>query len=406
MKGNIYTSQRCPICHGPMSYDPRKANCICPTHNVGATGGFFVRFGRDHFKRFQHIVQAEQHLNHLRAQTGNEALYGKYDPRDWKKSNPLGIRSLGKQWLERKSHTKPPLSETRMHELRTSIDRAVEFWGDINIKVLTGGDLAAFAVAPHGFLGKQDRQLSEKTVFNICCNLQEFVSWACKSLKVEAPQFEGLGYDMVETQPITMQQQVAIVEWIKQNCPEPRIWFAIQALCKNPNVRPGEFCDLRWGHIDIFGEVAYIHKDKNRRRLGRKKPRPKTVFLNSAQVEYLKSQEWGNPDELFMVYTQGRSGVIAGDPIHVKRLNHWFKEGGKAIGVDTTLYAGTKHTTTTGLAQHINRELIRRAGTGHATEAAYEHYQHDHLSDQIRVQKTIDRMTDEARNPAKLRKVK
>ncbi|WP_054030387.1 hypothetical protein [Desulfatitalea tepidiphila] len=103
-----------------------------------------------------------------------------------------------------------------------------------------------------------------------------------------------------------------------------------------------------------------------------------------------------------MVYTVERSGVKIGERIHPKRLNHRFQQGAAQFGIGTYLYAGTKHTNTTALGQHLTREQIRRGATGPATEDAFDHYMHDRISDQLRVQNVVDEMY----KAAKLKRIK
>ncbi len=401
MLGTIRTSQRCYICGGSLVYDQRRGGCFCLNHpEVRATKGFYVQLGR-HQKRFSNdFYGAERHLNFVRSQRD----YGQYDPRDWEKTKPLSLRKLSELWIAHKGNTRPPLSDGRMWELQTSVDRACALWGvGTNIKTISDEDIKSFAGYPHQRLDIPGKMLSEKSVFNICCNVKEFIEWACKIARVDPPEWPSLGYEYNETVSITMQQQMEIVEWVRKNCPEPRIIFAIQALARNANVRSGEFCEVKWGHIDLFGDkgIVYIHKRKSRRKKGRRhKLDPKRSYLESAQIEYLKTQEWGNPDEYFMVYTVGRSGVTPGTRIHPKVLNKWWRRGAESIGLNIYLYAGTKHTTTTELGKHLTREQIRRGATGHATDEAFDHYYHDQVSDQLRVQKAYDDMRE------KLKRVK
>jgi integrase len=402
MLGTIRTSQRCPVCGGRMLYDPRRHGCFCETHvDVAAVKGFYAQLGR-HQKRFKSILLAERHLNFIRTQRDHNL----YDPRDWRQSKPLSLRKLADAWLEHKGHVRPSLSATRMNELKTSVDRICSFWGpDRNIKTIKDEDLAAFYGHPHAQIKDASKELSEKSVFNLCSNIQEFFNWGCRISGTEPPRFEGLGYEYNETPTITVQQQIEILEWLSRNCPEPRIVFAIQSLARNARVRPGELCEVKWSHIDIFGSkgIIYIHKRKSRRKIGaRRKPDPKILYLDQDQIEYLKTQPWGNPDDYFMVYTIERSGVKIGERIHPKRLNHWFQQGAAQFGIDTYLYAGTKHTTTTALGQHLTREQIRRGATGHATEDAFDHYMHDRISDQLRVQNVVDEMY----KAAKLKRIK
>lgn len=398
MLGTIRTEQRCPVCDGRMVYDERRHGCFCEHHpDVAATKRFYVQLGR-HQKRFKTVYLAERHLNFIRSQRDHDL----YDPRDWKRSKPLSLGTLSDQWLIHKSKVRPALSATRTHELKTSMKRVCSFWDPArNIKTIHDDDLAEFYANPHTHLNDDTKLLSEKSVFNLCTNVQEFLEWGCKIARVQPPKFVGLGYEYIETPTITVHDQLAITGWIKDNCPEPRIVFAINALIRNARIRPGELCDVKWKHIDLFGGqgIIYIHKRKSRRKIGaRRKPEPKILYLDQEQVEYIKTQPWGDPGDYFMVYTIQRSGVKIGQRIHPKRLNNWFQAGAAHFGIDTYLYAGTKHTTATALGQHLTREQIRRGATGHATEEAFDHYMHDRISDQLRVQKAVDKMHSEAKN--------
>jgi hypothetical protein len=282
MKGTIRTTQRCH-CGSALIYLPHKGGCFCPVHpEVRATDGWYVQLGR-HQKRFStDFYGAERHLNFIRAQRD----HGQYDPRDWQKSRPYSLDKLGQAWMQHKANVRPVLSEGRMWELKTSINRACEFFGfEANIKTIDAEDIAAFTAYPHKRIDGVG-QLSEKSIFNVMVNVKEFIEWACRVARIDAPEWPALGYEYSETKTITVQQQAAIVDWICENCPEPRIGFAIRVLARNPNVRPGEFVEVLWGHFDLFGDrgVVYIHKRKSRRKLGRRKIEPKRAYIEPDQA--------------------------------------------------------------------------------------------------------------------------
>lgn len=395
MQGGISTTQKCPLCGGKLVYDPKRGNCFCLDHpEISATKGYYVYFGARHQKRFKRIDVAERHLTRLRAEMDDD----QFDPRDWFKSRPLGIRSLSEKWIMKKRTVKPALSPTRINDLENTLSRALDLWGDINIKLIHDDHITQFIAYDHRFKNDPDKLLSDTTIHNMCTILAEFLRWGskvagCKPIDVELP-----GFDFNETRPITIQQQLAILEWIKENCPEQKIWFAYQTLCRNAQVRPGAFCDVKWGHIDPFnGGIIYIYRHKSRKKKCRRAPAPKIAYLTDEQIAYLKTLKWGDPDEYFMTYTIQRSGVTPGKKIHPKVINKWVKKAGEALGVDTTCYASTKHTTATGLNQYLNREAIRRFGTQHETQEAYDHYQHDQITDQLRIQKAVDQMYKDAR---------
>lgn len=400
MQGTIRTRQKCSICKGPLIYDEKRRGCFCEKHpEQMATGGWYVQVGRDHRKRFsKDFVGAERHLNFIRSQKD----HNQYDPRDWQKDQPLSLAELGKKWLRLKEQTRPPLNNTTMRELRISIVRANAFWGpETQIKSISDDDVHAFVGYPHMMMrkGMTHKLISEKTAFNLFANIKSFFEWACEIAKCPSKKWPALGYEMNETQHITIEQQANIEDWLLDNCPEPMIGLAVSILCANPNVRPGELIELKWGHIDIFQDqgILYIHKRKSRRKRGsRKRLPPKIAILSQVHVNMIKGFKWGDPDDYFFRYTVRRRAIKVGKRFDSKMLNEWFKRASAKFNLDTCLYAGTKHTTTTGARQYLNREQVMRGGTGHASKDGYDHYDHDSgLDDQIRFHKTFEKMRRE-----------
>jgi hypothetical protein len=410
MDGSITTRGKCR-CGGSFVFDRGRRDLFCDKCDARATGTYVVRFGKGknrHYKSFGHNIEAAiQHLDHIRCQRGNPEVYGKYDPRDWQKHNPLSIAALGEAWVRKKKATKPPLTLTRMGMITNSIMRLTEHidmngsrLGDRSIKTLTDMDLELFYTTDHRKLNNPKEELSSKTLFDTCNTLNEFFVWAAKMAGCEPIKFSDLGYERNETEPITIQQQVALVEWVKENCPEPKIWFAIEGLARNPNIRPSAFCYILWEHISPTVGRIYVYRRKSRRKIKQGAPKPKIVIMSQEMMDYIKSIEWGTGP--FMTYTTQRSGVKIGQRIHPKVLNIWVKKAGKALGIDTTLYAATKHTSVTGIKAYMDDEAIRRGFSQHATEDAYMHYQHDQLTDQIRAQKAYDQMLEDAKSKLKV----
>lgn len=124
MLDNIYTTQRCPVCKGKMVHDERKGGCFCSNHpDVASSGGFYVKFGRAHFKRFESYLEASRHLNGLRFQKD----HGQYDPRDWQRDHPLGFVTQASKWLE--FNKKQGLKDSTIENLGREINRATRHFG-------------------------------------------------------------------------------------------------------------------------------------------------------------------------------------------------------------------------------------------------------------------------------------
>jgi len=61
-------------------------------------------------------------------------------------------------------------------------------------------------------------------------------------------------------------------------------------------------------------------------------------------------------------------------------------------GVD--LYGGTRHTTTTALSKVLTPEQIKRSGTGHNTNKAFERYLQPHIDESLMVAKTATKLIE------------
>jgi hypothetical protein len=156
MKGNIYTQQTCPLCGGKLVNDENRRGCFCPHHpQEVATGGFWVAFGRGHFKRFKTYGEAYRHLTGLRFQTDHDD----YDARDWHRDHPLGFETLSRKWLEHKANEN--IKPSTIGNLTREIGRAITRFGQKNIKTISTGEIEDFIFADHHT--PDDRPVSSKT---------------------------------------------------------------------------------------------------------------------------------------------------------------------------------------------------------------------------------------------------
>ena len=95
MTGYIGTREKCAICKDKLVHDEKRKGCFCLNHpKVGATS-FYVKFGRDIYRRFKDYEMASRFLTGLRFKRDE----GSFDKRDYKKENPLGFENLAENWL-------------------------------------------------------------------------------------------------------------------------------------------------------------------------------------------------------------------------------------------------------------------------------------------------------------------
>ena len=95
-------------------------------------------FGRGHYKRFKTYDEAYRHLTGLRFQTDHD----RYDPRDWRMSNPLGFETLARRWLEYKANAN--IKPSTIGNLTREIGRAIEHFGQKNVKTIGTGEIEDF----------------------------------------------------------------------------------------------------------------------------------------------------------------------------------------------------------------------------------------------------------------------
>jgi len=106
----------------------------------------------------------------------------------------------------------------------------------------------------------------------------------------------------------------------------------------------------------------------------------------------------GLPDMYFFRHLPGRKGVIAGSQFGPKYFKTWWDRACKNHGVEGVgLYGGTKHTVATALGQVLSPEEIKRGGTGHSTNKAFDRYFQPQKREHIQVITAIRQLKKEAR---------
>ncbi|MFH1984739.1 MAG: hypothetical protein ABIL58_23105 [Pseudomonadota bacterium] len=119
--------------------------------------------------------------------------------------------------------------------------------------------------------------------------------------------------------------------------------------------------------IDLNSGVIYIPHPKEKR--------PKQIELVNEDLQLLKEISRGMPWMYFFIHEPGVSGAIDGDRFGEKIFYKWWKRACEKIGVSgVDLYGGTKHSAVTDALNQYTPEEIRRFGTKHATNKAFDRY--------------------------------
>ena len=211
MKGNIYTRQTCPFCGVRLVNDENRRACFCPHHpQEVATGGFWVAFGRGHFKRFKTYGEAYRHLTGLRFQTDHDD----YDARDWRRDHPLGFETLSRKWLEHKANEN--IKPSTIGNLTREIGRAITRFGQKNIKTISTGEIEDFIFADHHTT--DDRPVSSKTRHDIAATLSQFFRWLCRREKIPMPDFPPVTFELGWRSVVDAETQVRIIEKVRELC--------------------------------------------------------------------------------------------------------------------------------------------------------------------------------------------
>lgn len=344
MKGGIYSDEKCPVC-GCAFIDNHMNALACPNHPKIRATSFKVKFG-DLTKRFKAYDDANRFLTGVRFKTDERT----FDPRDYKKDNPLSFANMVKKWLEYKK------DEVRRHSFRSisnHIYKATAYFGNMNVKDIRYGNLEDFI---------KSLSLAGKTKHNVLSTLHSFFVWLKKRQEIfEVPEFPIVEYDLGYRRTVDKQTQIAIVEEVKRIAPEEKTWIGILLLTTYFSIRPNEMRTLKEGNIDTGNGYIYIPSADS-------KTEYKAIPLIPEDVELFKSFPRSPfPETPFFRHADGR---IFGQ-------NHFYRYWKKACdnlkieGVD--LYGGTKHSSARALRNIHSPEEIQRAMMT-KTNKAFERY--------------------------------
>lgn len=355
MKGNIYTDQKCPLCSGTMNNVERKNNCVCSKCKTDASGGYYVKFGRSIKRRFKTYPEASRFLTGLRFRVDEGSL----DLRDYGKGNVLALGKQAEKWLDIKS--KEVGSET-LRKYKRFMKYACKALGkDINVKNIRYGDLQDFLIL-------DDHFESDKYRYDARSCLNHFFDWLVKREKINKPEFPDLTFELGWRNIVPLEVQNEIIREVYRIAPQEKVSFGIELLATYPNLRPDDLRRIEEKDYHA-GVIRFLRPTK-------KSNQGKLVHLLTEHVvtwERLKAQYPGKENMPFFRH-HNQSGVTS-DTIYGKDLLYnWWKKACDNLGIkNIDLYGGTRHSTTTAIAE-MTDTVTAKAASEHQTNKAFNRY--------------------------------
>lgn len=328
--------------------------------NNGKGARWMVRFG-NLTKRFDEYKAAERFLNGLRFKSDE----GSFDPRDYRKDNPLGFANLATKWLD--IQYSRGLKCPNSKKLHISI--GCNHFQNQNIKLIGYGEL-------EDFLTGMNPAWSEKYRANIMSTVTQFLKWVAKrekfyTLPDEIPTITNPTMKMRKT--VDKGTQWDILEEIKRLTwdKNPKIYIACLWLSTYVELRPAELLEVKEGDIDLSLELINIKHAKTGDESGKK------IYLLDEDVALIKSFPPALPHLYFFRHPKSRKGLqghLVGARFGKRILYKWWDAACRDLGIQgVPIYPGTRHSSVTALGQHFSPEEVM-AGSGHKTSKAFMRY--------------------------------
>ena len=370
MKGNIYTSERCPVCGAILQHDDRRQAVCCPQHPQVRASRFHVQYGRGLDRRFKSYDAASRFLNTLRCDDDR----GLFDRRDYKTDFPLGFETQARKWLKVKAGEVKP---NTYRDIERTTERAIAAWGQTNVKLIKYSQIEDFLLS---------RKVGDKTRHNMRSHLHAFFVWLSRREGVPVPDIPQVKFELGWREIIPLDVQARIIDKVKELTWDrnPRIWIGIKWLAIYVAIRPGEMRNLRERDIDVNGFFVIPSP---------KEKKPKMVPMLEEDIALFRSLPVGFPDLPFFRHLKQAGPLPAGSKFSLEMFRRNWNLACKHLGVEgVDLYGGTRHSTASAMGAYFTREDLKDHGTMHATNKAFERYMQHQAAPSRKIYETIVRV--------------
>ena len=371
MKGNIYTSQRCPLCGQILQHNERRQSVCCPEHQEVQANRLRVQFGREIERRFRSYAAASRFLNTLRCDEDR----GLFDPRDYKQGHPLGFETQASQWLRVKA---AEVKANSLRDLERTITKAVATWGQTNVKEIQYAQIEDFLLA---------QEVGDKTRHNMRSHLLGFFKWLnLREKDIPVPRMPKISFELGWRNIIDLKLQAQILETVKELTWDrnPRIWLGIKWLATYVSIRPGEMRNLRERDIDVNGFFVVIKP---------KEKKPKLIPMLDEDIELYRGLPTSFPDLPFFRHLVRTGAAPPGSKFSLEMFRRNWNAACRTLGIEgVDLYGGTRHSTASALGAIFTRDELRESGTMHATNAAFDRYMQYKAEPSRRIYETANKL--------------
>lgn len=352
MKGNIYAN-KC-TCGGKMIHNERKHNCFCSSCGTPACKGYIVRFGRDISVRFDNYQGAAQFLNGLRFKDAEGTL----DIRDYKADQPLSFVKQSEKWLDVK---KEAVSHDTYRKYKRFIRYANELWSGRNVKTINFGDLEDFLFS--------DKFTSSKYRHDARSCINHFFDWLVKREGIRKPEFPEINFELGWRTITDLPTQRSVITEVYRIAPQTKIAFGVELLATYTSLRPDDLRRINEGsYRDGLIRILKPTKRKNTQKIIRLLPEHAEMW------EELSKQYPSFPTMPYFRHIRGLKGVTADKQYGKDLFYKWWVRACKNLGVEgLDLYGGTRHSTTTAIAEMTDEATAKQA-SGHMTNKAFDRY--------------------------------
>lgn len=353
VQGGIYTEEVCRVC-GKNLIDNHRNAVSCPDHRDVWAKRLFVRFGRQHKKRFTSYVMAMKWLNHLR--TEKDLREDAFDIEDYGFQKPKSFTALAPKYLERKKTLKS------YGKICHDIKKAAAYFGTTNVREISGGMLDDYL---YGLVRDDGTQMSEKTRANHCSRLHDFWKWCLTRGDVitlaEFPRFPKIEYELRYRKTVTWGIQEQVLAKIREMTwrKNPKIWFACDLLATYTALRPDDLRRVNEASLDASGWLAIFNPTKRKNKF-------KHIRLHEDHVKQwreFQAQYPALPDMPFFrhhgkVRGTSRVNIVFGENV----LYLAWRNACRELNLEgVSLYPGTKHSTATETARHMGSDRAEKA---------------------------------------------
>ena len=351
-----------------MVVDEKRNGCYCLNHPECGATIFFVRFEKV-FKNFHNYFAAYQFLQGLRF----KFTEGTFDERDYQKEAPLGFKNLANAWLDCKARpvkrkgrkARHPISDSTLRNYKNYMRRAINKWGNKNIKDIQEKDIDDFLFGI--------KNISEKTRHNHRICLYNFWKWVVRREKICMPDIPEIEFELEYRRITNFETQRKIIDEVFNisNHINPKIHLGCDMLASYTNLRPQDLLKITEANIDLVSGVITIHFPTKRKNTVKS---IKLLDRHIKSIEIMKKYYAGMPHMPFFRHVKGVSGVKAEEQFGEKYFYKWWKRACRNLGVEgLDLYGGTRHTTTTESAKLLGPAAAKQA-LGNTSNKSMERY--------------------------------